>query len=98
MAIEQGGESSPPKNNEKKQYLTMKELAAYLRISRNTIWKHVQAGDFPVTKAGIRVLFDLAAVNAWLEKQTKIGPEESENRKSKTGRRDKNKPVVFSLN
>jgi excisionase family DNA binding protein len=89
------------KNCEKKQLLTIQELAKYLRVSKGTIYKHVSAGEFPRIKVFGRTFFDLAVVNDWLAQQSITGPVEKKPRYGlghRLGRRDRNKPVVFSLN
>lgn len=96
------GGTSPPSINERRQLMTIDELAEYLRISKGTIYKHVRTGSFPRVRIFGRVLYDLATVHAWLDKQYETGEEiAAEKGYSQHGRlprRDKSKPVVFSLN
>ena len=94
--------TSPPSTIERRQLLTIDELAEYLRISKGTIYKHVRTGSFPRVRIFGRVLYDLATVHAWLDKQYETGEEIAEakgySQHGRLPRRDKNKPVVFSLN
>ncbi len=93
--------ANPPSSNERRQLLTIDELAKYLRISKGTIYKHVRTGSFPKVNIFGRVLYDLATVHAWLDKQYETGQEIAEakgyNQHGRLPRRDKNKPVVFAL-
>ena len=47
-------------------WLTLSELAAYLKCSRETIYKYAQEGVLPGVKLGRRWRFRLDLVNKWL--------------------------------
>ena len=46
--------------------LTIDDLAAYLKISKSTLYKLVQAGKLPGQKVGKRLRFHKAVVDEWL--------------------------------
>lgn len=52
----------------KSKYGRYKDLTAALDVSRTTIWRWIDQPGFPKpVKRGNTVLFDIAAVEAWLE-------------------------------
>ena len=53
------------------------ELAEYLGVSRHTIYKWCQQGWVPVGRAGRALVFDVAAVEAWLRDRGSTGQVES---------------------
>jgi excisionase family DNA binding protein len=91
----------PPRDNEMKTFLTVPELAKYLRLSVSTVRNRMREGSIPRTKVLGRVLFDLAEVNAWVAAQSKKGcieqPFSVYERNPGIGRRDPVQPVVFRL-
>jgi excisionase family DNA binding protein len=57
--------------------LTIDELAAYLKISKSTLYKLAQDGALPGLKVGKRWRFHKEAIDAWLKSQPPI-PETGE--------------------
>jgi len=55
---------------EKKPLLTAKEVQEYLQISYQTLWRYMKNEGFPYFKLPGRLLFDLAAIDHWLEQRT----------------------------
>ena len=55
---------------EKKPLLTAKEVQEYLQISYQTLWRYMKNEGFPYFKLPGRLLFDLAAIDHWLEERT----------------------------
>ena len=48
------------------EIMTIDDLAAYLKISKSTLYKLVQAGRLPGQKVGKRWRFHKAVVDEWL--------------------------------
>lgn len=48
-------------------FLTIDELASYLKISRETIYKMAQKGSIPAVKVGAQWRFDQNDIDNWLE-------------------------------
>lgn len=49
--------------------LSIKELAAYIGVSRDTIRRAVRAGEMPFTRVGTAYRFDLRQVHAQMERK-----------------------------
>ena len=49
------------------EILTIDELAAYLRISKSTLYKLVREGKIPSQKVGRHWRFKKTAIDRWLE-------------------------------
>ncbi len=54
--------------------LTIEELAAYLKISKSTLYKLVREGKIPSQKIGRHWRFRKAAIDHWLEETRVNGP------------------------
>jgi len=54
---------------ENRRLLTNKEVQAYLQISYQTLWRLMKNDSFPYIKLPRRLLFDLAAVDRWLDER-----------------------------
>lgn len=56
------------------KFLTMKAVVARTSLSRTTLWRQINAGNFPkpVRLAGRRVAFDEAAVEAWIREKLEL--------------------------
>lgn len=52
------------------RYMTIDEAAAYLRLSRETLYKYVQRGVMPAAKIGRHWRFDKVAIDRWIASQT----------------------------
>ena len=52
------------------RYMTIDEAAAYLRLSRETLYKYVQRGIMPAAKIGRHWRFDKLAIDRWIASQT----------------------------
>jgi len=53
--------------------MTIEALAAYLKISRSTLYKLVQDGRLPGQKVGRRWRFHREAIDEWLKQHPKKG-------------------------
>lgn len=49
--------------------LTVKEVAAMLRVSAQTLYKMLEQGSIPAVKVGSQWRFEREKVRAWLEAQ-----------------------------
>jgi excisionase family DNA binding protein len=49
--------------------LTVKEVAALLRVSTQTLYKMLEQGGIPAVKVGSQWRFERGKVRAWLETQ-----------------------------
>ena len=61
-----------------KKYMTIEEVAAYLQLSRETLYKYVQRGVVPAIKIGRHWRFDAAALDAFITSQTRVRPQVGE--------------------
>ena len=52
-----------------KNLLTVKEVAALLRVSTQTLYKMLEQGQIPAVKVGSQWRFDGDKINAWIERQ-----------------------------
>jgi len=51
------------------KWLTLTELAAYLKLSKSALYKLAQAGRLPASKVGRTWRFDREAVDEWMRGQ-----------------------------
>jgi excisionase family DNA binding protein len=56
--------------NDEELILTPKELAHYLRLNQQTIYRMVARGDIPVIRIGRTVRFRKAVIDDWLNAKT----------------------------
>ncbi len=47
--------------------MTLDEVAAYLRLSKDTAYRMAQTGTLPASKVGVQWRFRKAEVDKWLE-------------------------------
>jgi excisionase family DNA binding protein len=52
--------------------LTLDEVAAYLRLSKDTVYRMAQSGKIPASKAGSQWRFRQSEVDAWLERNKNV--------------------------
>ena len=48
------------------ELMTVKEVAAYLRIARKTVYRLLKRGEIPVIRVGIQWRFDKTSIDEWL--------------------------------
>jgi excisionase family DNA binding protein len=48
------------------QMLTVKEVAAFLRINRSTLYRMIQRGEIPYFRVGYDYRFDSESVERWI--------------------------------
>lgn len=53
-------------------WMTIDEIATYLRVSKETIYKMVQRNQIPGSKLGGQWRFNRATVDDWLQSQSNI--------------------------
>ena len=63
------------------KWLTIEQIADYLQVSREKIYKLCQRGKMPVSKFGGQWRFDIKEVDAWMRKQR---PEKKKTKTKKT--------------
>jgi excisionase family DNA binding protein len=51
------------------KWLTVKELAEYLKLSTDLVYKFAQRGKIPVSKIGNQWRFDREEIDAWVKAQ-----------------------------
>ena len=54
--------------------MTLEEMAAYLRLSRDTVYRMVQKGKIPASKVGTQWRFRKIEVDEWLEANKNLKP------------------------
>lgn len=54
----------------KKEILTVKELAAYLRCHPSTVYRFVEREEVPYFKIGSDYRFRLSLINKWIEERS----------------------------
>lgn len=57
-------------------WLTIEEIAVYLKVSKETIYKMVQQNQLPASKLGNQWRFNRETVDAWLFSQSNIKMEQ----------------------
>ncbi len=69
-------------------WLTLDELAAYLKRGRSTLYKMARKGQIPASKIGREWRFERDAIDAWLRQQSPQLPESKASLKGrKSGRK-----------
>lgn len=63
------GASRDPGGSPVAELMTLKEVAGYLRLSGQTLYKMVKQGQIPVLKVGSRWRFRKAEVDEWMRKR-----------------------------
>ena len=53
--------------------MTIEEVASYLRLSKDTVYRMVQKGRIPASKVGTQWRFRRADVDQWLDKNKNVG-------------------------
>ena len=56
------------------QWMTVKDVAEYLKLSPDLIYRLAQQGRIPVSKVGNRWRFNKEKVDQWMEGQVASGP------------------------
>ena len=54
---------------ENDKWLTLDELAAYLKLSSSNLYRMTQKGEVPASKIGSRWRFDRDEIDAWVKNQ-----------------------------
>jgi len=52
-------------------FLTVKELCKWIRLSRSNVYALVSASKIPHAKVGGKILFDKQKIKTWIENQSK---------------------------
>ena len=56
--------------------MTLEEVAAYLRLSKDTVYRMAQAGKIPASKVGTQWRFRGSEVDAWLEDNKNVSSDQ----------------------
>jgi PTS system nitrogen regulatory IIA component len=59
----------------REQWMTAKDVAEYLKLSSDLIYKLVQQGKIPVSKVGSRWRFKKEKIDQWMEDQEPSTPQ-----------------------
>lgn len=62
---------------ENDKWLTVEELAAYLKMSRTKLYAMTQKGEIPASKIGNRWRFDRDRINDWMNEQMSVSKKTS---------------------
>ena len=52
------------------ELMTLEEVAAYLRVTKKTIYRLLRQGKIPASKVGHQWRFDKASINEWLKQKS----------------------------
>lgn len=58
----------------KTEWLTIDELADYLKLGRTTLYRMAQDGSIPATKLGNQWRFDRDEIDTWMKRQRPTNP------------------------
>ena len=58
--------------------MTLDEVAAYLRLSKDTVYRMAQSGKIPASKVGTQWRFRQTDVDAWLEQNKNVTSKDKE--------------------
>ena len=53
-----------------RELMTLKEVADYLRVTKKTIYRLLEAGKIPATKVGRQWRFNKARIDEWLSERS----------------------------
>lgn len=62
--------------NDRSEFMTLPEVAEYLRLSIHTIYKMAQKGRIPALKAGAVWRFNRAEIDEWMRSEAERRQEE----------------------
>lgn len=54
--------------------MTLVEVAAYLRLSKDTVYRMASSGKLPASKVGSQWRFRKKDVDQWLDQNRNVGP------------------------
>ena len=54
-----------------KDFLTVKELCGWIRLSRSKVYSLVKTNEIPHAKVGGKILFDKEKIKVWIDNQSK---------------------------
>ena len=68
------------------KWLTLDELAEYLKLSRTKLYRMAQKGEIPASKVGAQWRFDRDEIDAWMKSQRRSG---TASQRKETGNNEK---------
>ena len=57
--------------------MTLEEVAAYLRLSKDTVYRMAQSGRIPASKVGTQWRFRQVDVDAWIDANKNVRQEKA---------------------
>lgn len=67
------------------RWLTLDELAGYLKLSRSKLYRMAQEGEVPASKVASQWRFDHHEIDEWMKSQ-RLGADDSPGNKSDDGK------------
>ncbi len=58
------------------KWLTIDELAEYLKMGRTKLYRMAQDGDFPASKVGNQWRFDREEIDQWMKNQRPVNADQ----------------------
>lgn len=85
MAIFMGSRDEKEKVAPMEKLMTLEEVADYLRLSNDTVYRMANTGTIPASKVGNQWRFRREDVDAWLEANKNVGgrPSKAKQRRRK---------------
>ena len=84
--------TTQPLNRPPDEILTLKEVAAYLKLAERTVYLYAQTGRLPGIKIGTAWRFRRADIDGWLDEQRRITEASTTKSKSPKLPKDRKKP------
>ncbi len=70
------------------ELMTLEEVAAYLRLSKDTLYRMAQTGKIPASKVGNQWRFRRTEIDTWLEQHKNTRDEPPRGRKTPAQKRE----------
>jgi len=81
----------PARQREFPEVMTIAQLADYLQLHKQVVYRHVKNSRIPASRIGSTLRFKKSVIDAWLEESART------NLRSKGGESGAERPVSFSL-
>ena len=66
MAAEKS-EKQAPKEQDYPEIMTIDQLARYLQLHKQVVYRHIKNGNIPVSRIGATIRFKKTVIDEWLE-------------------------------
>jgi excisionase family DNA binding protein len=80
--------SRSPGEASEREVLDLRQCAAYLGLTGDTVYKYAAAGTLPAFKLGNRWRFKRSLLDRWMEQQSSAGKAQAGSREQGTGNRE----------